>query len=66
MLLLVNSTVHTEEMCNDSDDSGLVLTNTVALLFLLQQVQRRAPLGRPVVHLGQGLLLMVLVVTGTH
>ena len=42
------------------------LTDEPALLSLLQEVLSRASLWKTVVHLGQGLLLLVLVIVGSH
>lgn len=46
--------------------AALALTDALALILLFQDVQRCSSLGKVVVHLRQRLLLLVLIVVGTH
>lgn len=45
---------------------SLALTNPLTLIFALQDVERRVTVGEAIVDLWQGLLLLVLIITGTH
>lgn len=44
----------------------LTLTNAFTFIFAFQDVQRRASLRKAIIDLWQGLLLLVLIVAGTH